>query len=136
LDNLHRKLLTHKIYFKEDEEEVQTKRHEIFKTTNAKLYSSEDELSEGDEDSMVMITRGLKKIFKSNRFNRNKFYKKGSSSKKNEKSSKCIEISINKNESNLGPCFGCGLPGYAVKDSSILQNKDEKQKHKAIIPKF
>ena len=88
LDDLLRKLLTHEIHLKEDEEEDQPKRGVAFKTTNEELQSSEDELTESDEDSMVMIARGLKKMFKSKKFDPKKFYKKGSSSKRNEKNSK------------------------------------------------
>jgi len=80
---------------------------------------------------MANIARGLKMMFKSKRFDPKKFYKKGSSSKRHEKNSKGTRTSYNKNESNLGPCFGCGLPGHVVKDCPILQKKDEKQKQKA-----
>ena len=51
--------------------------------------------------------------------------------KKNEKFSKGEKPLNNKNESNLGPCFGCGLPGYVVKDCPILQKKAKKRKQKA-----
>jgi len=37
---------------------------------------------------MAMIAKGLKKMFNSRRFDLKKFYKKGSSSKRNEKNSK------------------------------------------------
>ena len=70
-----------------------------------------------------MIARGLKKMFKSRRFNPKKFYKKGSSSKENSKGNK---FSANMNETDLGPCFGCGLPGHMVKDCPIIQKKAEK----------
>jgi len=79
LDDIFRKLLTDEIHFKEDEEEVQTKKELAFKTTSEGLYSSKDESNEGDENSMAMIARGGRKIFKSNRFNPRKFYKAGSS---------------------------------------------------------
>ena len=69
------------------------------------LQSSEDESIESDEDSMTMIARGLKRMFKSRRFDPKKFYKKGSSSNKTLKGNK---FSANKNEIDLGPCFGCG----------------------------
>jgi len=91
----------------------------------------EDESSEGDEHSMAMIVRGLKKIFKLKRFDLKKFYKKASSSKKKEQSLKGNKPSNNKNESNLGPCFSCCLPGHVVKDCLILQKKAEKHKQKA-----
>ena len=64
LDDLLRKLLTYEIHLKDDEEETQTTRGEAVKTTSQEHYASEDEPSEGDEDSKVMIARGLKKIFK------------------------------------------------------------------------
>jgi len=64
LDDLLKKLLTHEIHLKEDEEEVQPTRGIAFKTTIEELHSSEDESSES-ENSMAMITRGLKKMFKS-----------------------------------------------------------------------
>ena len=56
---------------------TQPKKGVFFKTTSEEHYSLEDESSEEDEDSMVMITRGLKKIFKSKKFDPKKFYKKG-----------------------------------------------------------
>ena len=70
-------------------------------------------------------------MFKSKKFDPKKFYKKGSSSSKNEKFSKGTKLINNKNDSNLGPCFGCGLPGHIVKDCPVLQMKAEKHKHKA-----
>ena len=79
---------------------------------------------------MAMIARGLKKVFKSRRFDPKKFYKKGSSSKRNEKNSKGNKFS-SKNETNLGPRFSCGLPGHVVKDCLIIQKKVEKMKQKA-----
>jgi len=128
LDDLLGKLLTHEIHFKEDEEKVQPKRGVAFKARKEELQSSEDESIEGDEDSMAMIARGLKKIFKSRRFDPKKFYKKGSSSNKNLKGNK---FSANKNETDLGPYFGCGLPGHMVKDCSIIQKKTEKNEAKS-----
>ena len=80
---------------------------------------------------MATIAKGLKKMFKSKKFDPKKFYKKGSSSSKNEKFSKGTKLINNKNDSNLGPCFGCGLPGHIVKYCPVLQMKDEKHKHKA-----
>ena len=79
-----------------------------FKTTNEELHSSEDESSKGDEDSMAMIARGLKNMFKTAKKKKDpkKLYKKGSSSKRHEKNSKGIKTSNNKNETNLGLCFG------------------------------
>jgi len=47
-------------------EEVKSKGGVAFKTINEELHSSEDESSESNEDSTTMITRELKKIFKSN----------------------------------------------------------------------
>ena len=88
LDDLLGKLLTHEIHLKEDEEEAHSKRGVAFKITNEELLSSEDESTESDEDSMAMTARGLKKMFKSTRFDPKKFYKKGSSSKRNEKNLK------------------------------------------------
>jgi len=87
LDDLLKKLFTHEIHPKEDEE-VQPTIGIAFKTTYEELHSSEDESSESDEDSMVMNERGLKKMFKSRRFTPKSFYRKGSSSKRNEKNSK------------------------------------------------
>ena len=46
-----------------------------FKTTSEDFYSSNDESSDEDEECMTMIARGLKKIFKSKRFDPKKFYK-------------------------------------------------------------
>jgi len=87
LDDIIGKL--HKIHLEEEEEEkAKTKRGATFKTTNEELHSSEDESSESNKDSMALIGRGLKKIFKSKRFNPKKFYKKESSSKRHEKNSK------------------------------------------------
>ena len=54
LDDLLWKILTHEIYLKEDEEETQTNRVVAFKTSNEELYSSKDESSKGDEDSMAV----------------------------------------------------------------------------------
>ena len=58
------KLLTHEIHLKKDNEEVQPKRGVAFKTTKEELQSSEDKSTESNEDSMAMIARGLKKMFK------------------------------------------------------------------------
>ena len=128
LDDLPRKLLTHKIDLKEDEEEVPTKKGVTFKTTSKDFYSLEDQSSDKDEESMTMIVHRLKKMFKSNRFNRKKFYKRGL--KRNERSSKCRKF-CNNNESNIGPCFGCGLLGHVVKDCLIWQKKARRRKQKA-----
>ena len=68
LDGLLGKLLTHKIHLKEDEEEDHTKRGVAFRTTNEELYSSYDESSEGNEDSMAIIGQGLKNMFRLKRF--------------------------------------------------------------------
>jgi len=84
LDDLLGKLLTHEIHLKEDEEELQPKKGIAFKTTKEEPQSSEDESTDSDEDSMEIIPRGLKKMFKS-RYDPKKFYKKGSSSRRNEK---------------------------------------------------
>jgi len=105
LDNILGKLLNHEIHLKKDKEEVQPKRGIAFKITNEELKSLEDKSSESDEDSMAMITRGLKKMFKSKRFDLKRFYKKGSSSTENEKNSKGNKNFNNKNETNLGPCL-------------------------------
>ena len=74
---------------------------------------------------MAMIARGLKKIFKSKKFDPKKFCKKGFSLKKNDKSSKGNALSNNKNKSNLGPCFGCGLLEHVMKDCPIIQKRVE-----------
>lgn len=131
LDDLLGKLLTHEIHLKEDEEEKETQFKEgvAFKTGSEDTIPSEEESSEEDEDTMAMIARGLKKMFKSKKFDPKKFYKKGSSSNKNEKFSKGTKF-LNKNDSNLGPCFGCSLPGHIVKDCLVLQMKVEKRKQK------
>ena len=122
-----------KIHLKEDdgEKESQPKKGVAFKTTSEDHYSSEDESSEEDEDSMAMIASGLTKIFKSKKVDPKKFYKKGFSSKKNDKSSKDNNLSKNKSESNLGRCFGCGLPGHVMQDCPIIQKRIEKHKQKA-----
>ena len=70
-------------------------------------------------------------MFKSKRFDPKKFYKKESSSKRHEKNLKGIKTSNVKSESNLGPCFSCGLLKHMVKDCPILQNKVDKRKYKA-----
>jgi len=121
LDGLLGKLLTHGIHLKEDEEEAQRKRGIAFKTANEELHSSKNESGESDEDSMANIARGLKMMFKSKRFDPKKFYKKGSSSKRHEKNSKGTRTSYNRNESNLGPCFGCGLPGHGERLSYLTK---------------
>jgi len=69
-------------------------------------------------------------MFKLRRFDLKKFFKKGSSSKRDDKNSKDNKIS-NKKETNLGSCFGCGLPGHVVKDFPILQKKAKKRRQKA-----
>ena len=92
-------LLTHEIHLKEDKEEAQPKRGVVSKS-NEELQSSKDESTESNEDSMVMIARGLKKMFKSRRFDPKKFYKKGQSSKRNMKNSNSNKTSNNKNETN------------------------------------
>jgi len=127
-DDLLGKLLTHEIHLKEDEDEVQPKRGVAFMTITAELQSSKDESTESVEDSMTMIARGLKTMFKSRRFDPKKFYKKGSSSKKTLKGNK---FSATKNETELSPCFGCGLLGRMVKDCPIIQKKAEKMNQRA-----
>jgi len=131
LDDLLGKLLTHEVHRKEDEEEIQPKKGVAFKTTSKEHYSSKDNSSEEDEDSMAMIAQGLKKIFKSKIFDPKKFHKKGSFSKKNKKLSKGNKPLNNKNESNPPPCLSCGLPGHVVKNGPILQKKAKKLKQKA-----
>ena len=131
LEGLLGKLLTHEIHLKEDEEELQPKKGIAFKTTKEESQSSEDESSNSDEDSVEIIARGLKKMFKSRRFDPKKFYKKGSSSRRNEKISKGNKFSNDKNDTNLGSCFGCGSPGHAVKDFPVIRKKAEKWKQKA-----
>ena len=134
LDDVLGKLLMYEIHDKEDEEEKGThqfKKEVAFKTGGEDVISSEEESSEEDEDTTVTIAKGLKKMFRSMNFDPKKFYKKGSSSSKNEKFSKGTKFINNKNDSNLGPCFGCGLPGHIVKDCPVLQMKAEKRKHKA-----
>ena len=79
---------------------------------------------------MATIAKGLKKLFKSKKFDPKKFYKKGSSSSKNEKFSKGTKFLNNKNDSNLGPCFGCGLPGHILKVCPVLQMNAENRKQK------
>jgi len=69
-------------------------------------------------------------VFKLRRFDSKKFYKKGTSSKRDEKTSKGNKT-FNKNETNLGPCFGCGLSLHVVKDCPILRKKVEKRRQKA-----
>ena len=131
-DDLLGKLMTHEIHIKEDEEVVQTKKGVALKTANEDLLSSEDQSSEEDEDSMIMIATRLKKLLNSKRFDPKKLYKKGSSSKKNEKFAKGTKVSNNnKIESNTGPWFGCGVPGHTAKNCPILQKKAEKRKEKA-----
>jgi len=73
-----------------------------------------------------MIAKELKKMFNSRRFDPKKFYKKGSSSKRNENNSKGNRNSNNNSETNLDPCFRCGLPGHMVKDCRIIQKKPKK----------
>jgi len=104
----------------------------VFKS-NEELQSLEDESTESDKDFTAMIARGLKKMLKSRRFDPKKFYKKGSSSKRNEKSSEGNKTSNNKNETNLDPYFGCGLLGHMVKDCPISPKKKnpEKRRQKA-----
>ena len=48
-----------------------------------------------------------------------------------KKLSKGTKFLNNKNDPNLGPCFGCGLRGHIVKDSPLLQMKAKKHKQKA-----
>ena len=109
LDDLLGKLMTHEIHLEEDEQEKETqfKKGVAFKTGSEDAIPSEDESSEEDEDTMAMIARGLKKMFKSKKFDPKKFYKKGSPLTKNEKFSKGTKFLHNKNDSNLGLCFGC-----------------------------
>ena len=133
LDDFLGKLLTHETHLKEDEEENETqfKKGVAFKTGSEDTISSKEESSEEDEDTMATIANGLKNLFKSKKFDLKKFYKKGSSSSKNEKFSKGMKFSNNKNDSNLGPCFGCGLPGHILKVCPVLQMNAEKRKQKA-----
>ena len=73
---------------------------------------------------MTTIFRGLKKVFKSNRFNLKKSTKKGP--KRNERSSKGRKFS-NSNESNMGSFFGCGLPGHVMKNGQSYNIKSENE---------
>jgi len=79
LDDLLRKLLTHEIHLKEDEEEKETqpKQGVAFKTISEEHHSLKDESSEEDEDSMAMIARGPKKIFKSKKVRSQEVLQKG-----------------------------------------------------------
>ena len=77
LDDLLGKLLTHEVHRKEDEEEIQPKKGVAFKTTSKEHYSSKDNSSEEDEDSMAMIARGPKKIFKSKKVRSQEVLQKG-----------------------------------------------------------
>jgi len=131
LNDLLGKLLTHEIHLKEGEEKLQPKKGIAFKTTKKEPQSSEDESTDSGEDSMEIIARGLKKMFKSRRFDPNKFYKKVSSSRRNEKISKGNKFSNDKNDTDLGSSFGCGSSGHVVKDCSVIQKKAEKWKQKA-----
>ena len=103
LDDLLGKLMTHEIHLEEDEEEkeTQSKKGVAFKTGSEDAISLEEESSEEDEDTMATIAKGLKKMFKSKKFDPKKFYKKGSSSSKMEKLSKGTKFLNNKNDSNL-----------------------------------
>jgi len=47
------------------------------------------------------------------------------------KNSNDNKFSNDKNETNLGTYFGCGLPGHVVKDCHIIQKKAKKWKQKA-----
>jgi len=119
LDDLLGKLMTHEIHLKEDEEEkeTQSKKGLAFRTGSEDAISSEEESIEEDEDTMATIVKGLKKMFKSKKFDPKKFYKNGSSSSKTEKLSKGTKFLNNKNDSNLGPCFEVD---YIVKDCAVL----------------
>ena len=140
LNDLLRKLLTHEIHLKEDEEEKesQPKKGVSLNSTSEKHYCSEDESNEEDEDSMAMTRRGLKKIFKSKKFNPKKFYKKGSFSKKNDKTSNGNKLSNNKNKSNLSRCFGYSLPGHVMESVPLykrgLKNANKKQRKSSRKP--
>ena len=125
--------MTHETHLKDDEEEKETqfKKGIAFKIGSEDAISSEEESSEEDEDTIATIAKGLKKLFKSKKFDPKKSHKKGSSSSKNEKFSKGTKFLNNKNDSNLGPCFGCGLPGHIIKDCLVSQMKAEKRKQKA-----
>jgi len=76
MDDLLRKLMTHEIHLKEDEEVVQIKKAVAFKAVNKDLMSSEDESSEENEDSTEMIAKGLMKMLKSKRFDPKSFIKR------------------------------------------------------------
>ena len=105
----------HEIHLGQDKEETLSKRGVAFKTTSEEHYFSEDKCTEGDEDSIAMIGRGSNKIFKSKRFDPKKLYKKVSSLKRNEICSEGNNPLKKKNESNLGPCFGCRCQGILRK---------------------
>ena len=87
--------MIHEIHLKEDEveKEIQSKKGVAFKTRSEDAISSEEESSKEDEDTMATIAKGLKKLFKSKKFDPKKFYKKGSSSSKMEKLLKRYKIS-------------------------------------------
>ena len=70
-------------------------------------------------------------MFKSRRFDPKKFYKKGSSSRRNEKISKGNKFSNDKNDTDLDSCFGCGSSRHVAKDCPVIQKKAEKWKQKA-----
>jgi len=58
------------------------------------------------------------------KFDQQGFNPKGSTSKRDAKCS--LGKFFNKDNTNAGSCYGCGMPGHLLKDSPLIQKMGEK----------
>jgi len=100
-----------------------------FKTTSNDLYSSENESSEEDEESMAYW---LLEDFWTHSNQRDLTARSSTKGDLPQSKIRGTKISNSKEESNLGPGFRCGLQGHVMEDCPSLQKKDKKRKLKTI----
>jgi len=111
LDDLLGKLLTHEIHHKEDEGES-SKKGISLKVAQEDPTSEEEETNDNDEEALSLIVRGLNKMGLKKKFNQRGFNSKGSTFKRNEKFKGKL---LNKDNTNISSCCGCGMPGHLLK---------------------
>ena len=129
LDDLLGKLLTHEIHLKEEDGESSGKRIALKPQKKIAHRKTEDEdpYSNNDE-AFFLIVQGLNKIGLKKRFNQRGFNTKGSTSKRTEKYT--TGKFLNKDNTNIGSCYGCGMPSHLLKDQPLIQKMGKKRKLK------